>query len=63
MKESSETFAVVATREPTFTAADRAKSMPELLTRNTRPLALRIPSMTERWPPVTRLSVLAVEEG
>src|SRR6266850_8174516 len=54
-------LSVLATRPPpTLTLAPGANRMPFVLTRNTWPLAVSDPKISEAWLPTTRLS--ATEE-
>ncbi len=63
MKSASEMPGVEATSPPTFTLALLPNSTPLGLTRNTLPLAERLPRMTEGSAPVTRLSATALALG
>ena len=56
-------FSVEATRPPTLTWAVEVKSTPLGFTRNTMPLALSAPWITDTSEPSTRLSATALAEG
>src|SRR5438270_8479336 len=56
MKFASLIFSVEATRPPTFTCAPGPNSTPFGFTRNTLPLADRLPAMFDGSEPTTRLS-------
>src|SRR5450756_2458230 len=56
MKSLSVTFRVEATKPPTLIDAPRPNRMPFGLTRNTLPLAVKLPRMLEGSAPSTRLS-------
>src|SRR6185369_7651700 len=63
MKSPSLMLRVDATRPATFTCAPWANRMPFGFTRNTLPLADRLPRMLEGSGPVTRLSATELEFG
>ena len=63
MKSASEMARVDATSPPTFTDAPAPNRMPLGLTRNTLPLAVRLPSMFEGSDPMTRFSATELLPG
>src|SRR5688572_6208977 len=63
MKSPSEMLRVDATSPPTFTCAPWPNRMPLGFTRNTLPLADRLPMMLEGSAPSTRLSATALLVG
>ena len=56
-------LSVVAAMPPTSTLALGAKRTPFGLTRNSWPFAVKLPKMSERWEPTTRLSATAEALG
>src|SRR3954470_9022147 len=63
MKSASLIDSVEATRPPTFTDAPLPNRMPLGLTRNTRPLAERLPKIADGSAPSTRLSATELLVG
>ncbi|MNN26990.1 hypothetical protein D3C81_1405120 [compost metagenome] len=63
MKSSLEMSRVEATSPPVLTRAPEPNTTPLGLTRNTRPLAVRRPAISEGMPPVTRLSSMLLTPG
>ncbi len=63
IKSVSLIFNVDATMPPTLTCAPGANITPLGLTRNTRPLAFRLPRIFDGSEPTTRLSVTALTLG
>jgi len=63
MKSLSLMLRVEATRPPTLIDAPRPKSMPLGLSRNTLPLAVRLPRMLEGSGPSTRLRAIELLSG